>query len=170
VIHSLYNLGIWYECREDNDRARAILRHGNMLLHANWVSLLEDAINTRHAYSMNVPFELTPSIAGGSTSVGYALTRVRGEGREEEYKRGGELFLIGQIGKMLGESTRLKIRGVQRRWFSKLVRWCQTQMGLTEHQQERDRLHGRPSPEFRGPRPRRHRDSDEDSGSQGDAL
>lgn len=164
----MYNLGIWYECRVDNDRARALLTHGHMILHEDWISLIEDAINTRHGYTMNVPFELAPPIAGGSTSVGYNMIRVRGVSEREEYRRGGEIFLIGQIGKMMGESRSLGIVGVNKRWWGKLVKWCQVQMGLTSYQLERERVHGRPSPQFRGRRERRPPQSDEESGSQGD--
>jgi len=168
VICSLYNLGVWYECRVDNDRARALLRQGTMNLHEEWTSLLEDAINTRHGHTMNVPFELAPPIAGGSSSVGYALNRERGVCEREEFRRGGELFIISQIGKIMGGSNKLGIVGVNKRWWSKLIKWCQAQMGLTIHQQERDRIHGRPSTEFRGRRGRRGDGSDEESGSQGE--
>ena len=165
VIHSIYNLAIWYESYEE-ERCRAFLRRGRMILPEAWMGLLEGAINTHFGATMNVPFEIKTSVHGGSTSVGYNFTRDVTPCMRDETDRGGEIFLLGAIANMLGVCKRLSIDKIQRRWWGKLTVWCKTQMGLSTHQKERDRVRGgRPSTDYRGPRGGRN--PEEESGSSG---
>jgi hypothetical protein len=160
AIQSLYNLATWYEAYDECARARAQLRT-RMSLHEDWMSFLENIVNARYGEDMNVGFEVNPPIKGGSTSIGYGYTRKHSNSMNDEYKKGGEIFLLGGIARMLGVSNKLSIDRVQRRWWAKLTVWCRLHMGLTTHQRERDTTRGgRPSTSYRG------LDHEEPSGSE----
>ena len=146
ILQSLYHMGLWYEEWENDQRAKALLRKGRLELHARWGPLLEQIVNDMYGDDVNYTFEFVPTKKGGKRSVAYGLDRDETPCLIHEARKGGDMFTIAGIARMFGQSKRLGIAEVDRRWFGKLTTWCKAHMGLSTHQVERDiRRHGRPS-------------------------
>jgi hypothetical protein len=146
VVQALYNLGVWYEASDECARARAQLKYARLMLDYEWMEIFERSINMLYSDDMNQPFRIAPTRRGGVRSVSYGLTRSASPSMKDEMRKGGDMFLIGGVARMMGHG-KVRIKDIDARWWGKLTTWCRGHFGLTTHQEERDRLRqSRPLP------------------------
>ena len=162
VLKSLYNLALWYDVRSQVERVRALYPKVQINLPRVWKGIVEDALNTLYGDDINHPFEFNPRSRGGARSVAYGLRRRENPRLTDEMMKGGDIFMIAGIARMMGPTKAgIRIIDVLPRWFGKLTKWCQAHMGLTTHQVERDRPRGgRPSRDLADPEPELDLDSE----------